>query len=48
MIPKDEIIIDDKEEIKEKLITDKNANKEDQKEDEEIKPKANKCFCNIY
>ena len=48
MIPKDEIIIDDKEEIKEKLITDKSANKEDQKEDEEIKPKANKCFCNIY
>ena len=48
MIPKDEIIIDDKEEIKEKLITDKNANKEDQKEDEEIKPKVNKCFCNIY
>ena len=48
MIPKDEIIIDDKEEIQEKLITDKNANKEDQKEDEEIKPKVNKCFCNIY
>ena len=48
MIPKDEIIIDDKEEIKEKLITDKNANKEDQKEDEEIKSKVNKCFCNIY
>ena len=48
MIPKDEIIIDDKEEIKEKLITDKSANKEDQKEDEEIKPKVNKCFCNIY
>ena len=48
MIPKDEIIIDDKEEIKEKLITDKNENEENQKEDEEIKPKVNKCFCNIY